>query len=87
MDCAVDHVDYDDDVDVEGLTLTFPFGTEQKDYDVFNSTTRQAFPATFEGVEELEGLEVYRFEVSIPETVVRELDVPASFAGADGTAR
>ena len=84
VDCAVDHVDYDDDVAVEGLTLTFPFGTEQKDYDVFNSTTRQAFPATFEGVEELEGLEVYRFQVSIPDTVVRELDVPASFAGADG---
>jgi hypothetical protein len=83
VDCAVDHVDYDDDVAVEGLTLTFPFGTEQKDYDVFNTTTRQAWPATFEGVEELEGLEVYRFQVSIPETVVRELDVPASFAGAD----
>ena len=83
VDCAVDHVDYDDDVAVEGLTLTFPFGTEQKDYDVFNSTTRQAFPATFEAVEELEGLEVYRFEMSVPETVVRELDVPASFAGSD----
>jgi Porin PorA len=83
VDCAVDHVDYDDDVAVEGLTLTFPFGTEQKDYDVFNSTTRQAFPATFEGVEELEGLEVYRFQMSIPDTVVRELDVPASFAGSD----
>jgi hypothetical protein len=83
VDCEVDHVDYDDDVAVEGLTLTFPFGTEQKDYDVFNSTTRQAFPATFEGVEELGGLEVYRFQMSIPDTVVRELDVPASFAGSD----
>lgn len=84
VECDVDHVDYDDDVAVEGLTLTFPFGTEQKDYDVFNSTTRQAFPATFEGVEEMEGLEVYRFQVSIPDPVVRELDVPASVAGADG---
>jgi hypothetical protein len=59
VDCAVDHVDYDDDVAVEGLTLTFPFGTEQKDYDVFNTTTRQAWPATFEGEEELEGLDVH----------------------------
>ena len=75
VDCDVDHVD-DEDVDIEGLTLTFPFGTEEKDYDVFNSTTRQAFPATFEGVEELEGLEVYRFEVSIPETVVRSSRSP-----------
>ena len=82
VDCEVDHVDYDDDTSVEGLTLTFPFGTEQKDYDVFNSTTRQAFPATFEGVEELEGLEVYRFVQDIPETVVRTTDVPAALVGS-----
>jgi Porin PorA len=81
VDCEVDHVDYDDDLAIEGLTLTFPFGTEQKDYDVFNSTTRQAFPATFEGVEELEGLEVYRFQMSIPETVIRSTDVPGSMVG------
>jgi hypothetical protein len=83
-DCAVDHVDYDDDLAIEGLTLTFPFGTEQKDYDVFNSTTRQAWPATFEGVEELEGLEVYRFQMSVPETVIRSTDVPASMVGESG---
>ena len=82
VDCAVDHVDYDDDVSVEGLTLTFPFRTEQKDYDVFNSTTRAAFPATFQGVEELEGLEVYRFEMVIPETVIRSTDVPAALVGS-----
>lgn len=83
VDCDVDHIDYDDDAAVEGLTLTFPFGTEQKDYDVFNPTTGQAFPASFEAVEELEGLEVYKFQMSVPATVVRELDVPASFAGSD----
>jgi hypothetical protein len=82
VDCAVDNVD-DEDTDIEGLTLTFPFGTEQRDYDVFNSTTRQAFPATFEGTEELEGLEVYRFQLSIPETVIRSTDVPASLVGSD----
>jgi hypothetical protein len=82
-DCDVDHVDNDRKSDVEGLTLTFPFGTEQRDYDVFNSTTRATFPASFEGVEELEGLEVYRFEVSIPETVIRTLEMPAAMAGGD----
>ena len=81
-DCDVDQVD-DQDVDITGLTLTFPFGTEKKDYDIFNSTTKKAWPATFEAVEDMEGLEVYRFEVSIPETVVRSLEVPAAFAGSD----
>jgi len=81
--CDVDHVDYDDDIDVQGLTLTFPFGTEQQDYDVFNTTTRQAFPATFDGVETLEGLEVYRFVQVVPETVIRTTDVPAALVGSD----
>jgi hypothetical protein len=83
VECDVDHVDYDDDVSVEGLTLTFPFGTEQKDYDVFNTTTRQAWPATFEGEEQLEGLDVYRFVQTIPETVIRTTDVPAALVGSD----
>jgi hypothetical protein len=82
VECSVDHVDYDDDLSVKGLTLTFPFGTEQKDYDVFNSTTRAAFPATFQGVEQLEGLEVYRFEMVVPETVIRSTDVPAALVGS-----
>src|SRR3954452_17247993 len=85
VDCTVDNVDYDDDVSVEGLTLTFPFGTEKKDYDVFNSTTRSAFPATYEGVEDIEGLEGYRFEIVIPETVIRSTDMPAALVGADGS--
>jgi hypothetical protein len=83
VDCDVDNVDNDGDVDVEGLTLTFPFGTEKRDYDFFNSTAQKAFPATFEGVETINGLEVYRFEMSIPETVIRSTEVPATMAGGD----
>jgi hypothetical protein len=83
VDCDVDNVDNDGDVPVEGLTLTFPFGTEKRDYDVFNSTAKKAFPATFEGVETINGLEVYRFEMSIPETVIRSTEVPATMAGGD----
>ncbi|WP_346618799.1 DUF3068 domain-containing protein [Blastococcus montanus] len=79
--CDVDQVDYDRDKDVEGLTLTFPFGTEQRDYDLFNPTTGQSFPARFEGVEEIQGLEVYKFVTTVPETVIRETDVPGALVG------
>jgi hypothetical protein len=85
VDCDVDNVDNDADVSVEGLTLTFPFGTEKRTYDVFNSTAKKAFPATFEGVEKINGLEVYRFEQSIPETVIKTTEVPAAMAGGDAT--
>jgi hypothetical protein len=85
-DCDADNVDYDRKVDVEGLTLTFPFGTEKKSYDVFNSTTHQAWPAGFEGEEKLGGLDVYRFQQSIPETVIRQTDVPGELVGSDQSA-
>ncbi|MGY1849241.1 DUF3068 domain-containing protein [Blastococcus sp. SYSU DS1021] len=81
VDCDSDHVDDDRSKDVEGLTLTFPFGTEQRDYELFNPTTGKAFPARFEGVEELEGLDVYKFVTTVPETVIRETEVPGTLVG------
>jgi len=78
--CIDRHADEDP---IEGLTLTFPFGTEKKSYDVFNSTTKQTWPASFEGEEELGGLDVYRFQMSVPETVIRSTEVPGDLVGSD----
>ncbi|RBY90429.1 hypothetical protein DQ244_13390 [Blastococcus sp. TBT05-19] len=83
VECGSDHIDYSRERSIEGLTLTFPFGTEKRDYDVFNATTGQAFPARFESVEELEGLEVYKFVQTVPETVIRETKVPGAVVGSD----
>ena len=83
VECDVDAVD-DEETQVVGLTMTFPFHTERKSYQVFNSTTGQAFDAEYEGEETLDGLTVYRFQQDIPETVIRSLDGPAELAGADG---
>jgi len=80
VECGADRVD-DQETQVVGLTMTFPFGTEKKAYDVFNSTTGQAFPAEYVDTETIQGLSVYRFEQTIPETVIRSLQVPAALAG------
>jgi hypothetical protein len=72
--------------DITGLTVTFPFGTEKKTYDVFNPTARAPFPAKYVREEQLDGLTVYRFEQVVPETVVRSDDVPGEMAGAPATA-
>lgn len=84
VDCPSAHIENDEDLTIEGLTLTFPFHTEQRDYDVYNNSAQASFPAVFEGTEEIDGLEVYRFQQSIPETVIRELDAPAAMAGERG---
>lgn len=67
--------------DIEGLTLTFPFDTEKQDYDVWNGNAGQTFPARYVGEEEINGVDVYRFEISIPETVIDESQVPSRIAG------
>ena len=67
--------------DIEGLTVTFPLGTERRDYDVWNSNAGAASTARYVGEEELEGLSVYRFEQDIPEQVIDRREVPASLAG------
>ncbi|MGY1605757.1 DUF3068 domain-containing protein [Geodermatophilus sp. SYSU D00700] len=68
-------------VDIEGLTLTFPFDTEQRDYDLWNNSVREAVPARYDGEDEVEGVEVYRFVQSIPETVISQVEVPGTLAG------
>lgn len=51
----------------EGQVYKFPFGTEKKDYPVFDRDLRRAVPAQFKEVTEVQGVEVYRFEQTIPE--------------------
>jgi hypothetical protein len=75
----------DEPADIEGLTVTFPLGTEARDYDVWNGNVGAALPARYAGEEQLDGVTVYRFEQSIPEQVIDQMDVPSSFAGGSGS--
>lgn len=84
--CASERLNGDNRVRHTGLSYTFPFGTEQRDYDLFDTSTKEAFPARFAGEEEIEGLTVYRFEQTVPETVIAQTEIPGQLAGgAQGT--
>lgn len=84
--CASERLGGDNRVRHSGLSYTFPFGTEKRDYDLFDTGSRQAFPARYAAEEELEGTTVYRFEQDVPETVISQMDVPGQLAGgAAGT--
>ncbi|WP_369258824.1 DUF3068 domain-containing protein [Geodermatophilus amargosae] len=67
--------------DIDGLTLTFPFDTQQQDYEVWNGNVGEAVTARYDGEDEVEGVEVYRFVQTVPETVIRTAEVPGTFAG------
>lgn len=80
-DCVVGSVD-GERVDVRGLTVRFPAGTEQRDYDLWDTTVREPFPARYVGAERLDGLQVYRFEQEVPEQVIRSVPVPGALVGS-----
>jgi hypothetical protein len=84
--CPSARIDGDNRVHFTGQVFTFPFGTQQRDYEFYDPNARKAFPTRFVGVEQLQGVEVYRFEEQIPETVTMTEDVPGELAGgAAGT--
>lgn len=71
----------DEPTAIEGLTVTFPLGTERQDYEVWNGNAGAAFTAEYVGEEEREGVTVYRFEQAIPEQVIDQREVPSALAG------
>ena len=80
-DCAVGSVD-GERVDVRGLTARFPADTGRRDYDLWDTTVRESFPARYVGAERLDGLQVYRFEQEVPEQVIRSVPVPGALVGS-----
>ena len=57
--------------DITGLVLKFPFHTERKSYDFYDGRLNKAYPATFDGVEEIGGLEVYRFVQKVSKSLAK----------------
>src|SRR3712207_6280210 len=62
--------------DIEGLTLTFPFDTQKRDYQVWNGNIGAPVTAEFTGEDSVEGVDVYQFEISIPATEIDQTEVP-----------
>jgi hypothetical protein len=61
----------------EGLQNKFPFDAEKADYEFWDGILDRAVPATYEGTDEIEGLETYRYNMSVVEeeaTVIGDVD-------------
>lgn len=71
-------------VDHEGLVFKFPFNTQQEDYEFWDASVGEARTAVFSGVEEIDGVTVYRFVQTIEPTQIAEQDVPPSLVGESG---
>jgi hypothetical protein len=81
VNCVSERLNGDNRVRHTGLSYTFPFGVEQRDYDMYDTTAQKAFPARFSGVEQIQGTEVYKFVQTVPEMVTERMEVPAPLVG------
>jgi hypothetical protein len=70
------------EVEHEGISYKFPFGTEKKTYPYFDLNLRRSMPMVFQETAEVDGLPVYRFRQRIEPTKIAELEVPGSVIGA-----
>jgi hypothetical protein len=64
-----------------GLTLKFPFNTQKRTYSFWDTTARQAFPATYAGTERIQGINVYRFEQRFSNVRLATVQVSGAQAG------
>lgn len=83
LDCCGANVGGKPITDVGGvMPLKFGFGVEQQDYEYFDDTLEKSTTASFQGTDEIDGLEVYVFEQVIEPTQIGELEVPGDLVGS-----
>ncbi len=83
VDCCDASID-DETVRQEGQAFKFPFMTEKKDYEFFDTTVQETHPIRFDGEETINGMETYRFVQEIGPTKIDERDLPRDLAGLEG---
>jgi hypothetical protein len=72
-----------DTVQMPGLSFKFPFGTEQRSYQYYDTSLRHTIEAKFDGEDTVQGLDVYRFVAVAKSTKVGVDEVPGSLIGSD----
>ena len=69
-----------------GLTFKFPFSTKKRTYSFWDTTAKQAFPATYMGTERINGLLTYRFEQRFSNVRLQTVEVSGAQAHQPGVA-
>jgi Porin PorA len=64
-----------------GVSYKFPFGTEKKDYTLWDPNARISAPAKYVSEETVQGLTTYKFIQQIPPREIQTQEVPGSLVG------
>jgi hypothetical protein len=85
IDCCGAAVNDDTRIRQHGIGLFWPIGVRKATYQVFDVNAGSAWPATYNGTADVQGVMTYRFVQHIPATPVAQLaEVPSSLLGLRG---
>lgn len=85
LDCCGAAVNDDTRVRQDGIGLFWPIGVRRTTYQVFDVNAESAWPATYSGTADVQGVVTYRFVQHIPPTLVAQMaGVPSSLLGVRG---
>ncbi|MBO2447819.1 DUF3068 domain-containing protein [Actinomadura barringtoniae] len=86
VNCCGANIDGDDDAQMSGIDMFWPLNVGKRTYPIFDSATKKAWPAVYEGQEMLHGLRLYRFVQHIPDTVMAggSTGMPGKLLGLKG---
>ena len=65
----------------EGYVFMFPFGTEKKDYPVWDGVVEKTFPARYQATEKRRGFTTYRFVQDVPNMKNGTEELPGGLFG------
>jgi hypothetical protein len=78
LEAADDHPDGWDVVDHSGLTVSWPIGTEKKDYVGWVGDTRTTTPLRYARTQERDGVDTYVFEAAVAAAPIKDEQVLAA---------
>jgi hypothetical protein len=64
-----------------GISYKFPFDTEKREYQFWDTNARKFYPARYVTEEKVQGLTTYKFVVTAPGEQLRTQDVPGALVG------
>ncbi len=67
-----------------GLALSWPIGTQQRSYQIFDTTLLRPLPAQYAGQATIDGLPTYRFVERVPAQKFSTQKLPGSLVGLHG---
>lgn len=66
---------------VEGYTIKFPFSAQKTTYPYWDTTLNKTMEMKYVSTESINGMEVYKYVGTVPETTFRKQEVPGSIFG------